>query len=55
MNHVLSLQSFNVSFVDDGGPLSGTPQCPPHGSTTSWGCSTSSNQCDVVGMGELFY
>ena len=55
MNHVLSLQAASISFQDDGGPLSGTPQCPPHGSQITINCSTSSNYCDIAGMGELFY
>jgi len=55
MNHVLSLQSANVSFEDEGGPLSGTPLCPTHGSQITIGCSTSSNSCDVAGMGEFYY
>jgi len=55
MNNVLHLQAMGVSFVDEDGPLSGCPVCPPHGSNASPGCSTSSNSCDVAGMGEFFF
>ena len=55
MNSVLHLQAMNVSFADEPGPLSGNPVCPPHGSNVTFGCSTSSNYCDVGGMGEFFY
>ena len=55
MNYVLSLQSADISFQDEGGPLSGEPQCPAHGSQITIGCSTSSNYCDIGGMGEFFY
>jgi hypothetical protein len=53
MNSVLSLQSLDVSFTDEG-PLS-VVQCPKNGSTWSVGCSTSSNSCDVVGGGEHYF
>lgn len=44
----------DISFDDDG-PLSGTPDCPKTISVGSFGCSTSSNLCDVAGMGEHFF
>jgi hypothetical protein len=53
MNNILALQSLDISFTDDG-PLSETT-CPRTGSQYSIGCSTSSNACDVAGMGEHFF
>jgi len=54
MTNILALQGMDVSFVDDG-PLSGTPNCPSTKSATSIGCSTSSNGCDIVGLGEHYF
>jgi hypothetical protein len=48
MNHVLSLQSLDVTFIDDDGPLSQVT-CAVTQSHTSVGCSTSSTLCDVAG------
>jgi hypothetical protein len=53
MNNVLSLQALDISFTDDG-PLS-QQQCPKTGSQITNGCSTSSNNCDVVGGGEHYF
>jgi hypothetical protein len=54
MQHILHLQSMQVSFLDEGSPLSDM-SCPVKGSNASPGCSTSSNFCDVAGMGEHFF
>jgi hypothetical protein len=54
MNNILSLQSMDVSFLDDGAPLSDM-SCPAKGSQITVGCSTSSNMCDIAGMGEHYF
>ena len=53
MSNILALQGMDVSFDDDG-PLSEV-NCPRTGSQASIGCSTSSNSCDVAGMGEHYF
>ena len=55
MTNVLALQGMGVSFDDDDGPLSGMTNCPRTGSQASIGCSTSSNGCDVAGIGEHYF
>jgi len=54
MTNILALQGMDVSFDDDG-PLSGSPPCLKTTSMASFGCSTSSFACDVVGMGEHYF
>lgn len=48
MNHVLSLQSLDVTFIDGDNPLSEVT-CAATQSHTSVSCSTSSQMCDVAG------
>jgi len=55
MKNILALQGMDVSFIDVDGPLSGVPECFKTSSMTSLTCSTSSNGCDVAGMGEHYF